>query len=71
VELNNLLDERDLSQVLGRAVSSIQKDRLRGGGVPFIRVGRQIRYRRSDLDQWLAARPVHSSTSDTGGSVTS
>jgi hypothetical protein len=66
VELNNLLDERELSLLLGRAVSSLQKDRLRGDGVPFIRVGRQVRYRRADVESWLASRPLHGSTSDPG-----
>jgi excisionase family DNA binding protein len=27
--------------------------------VPFIRVGRNVRYRRADLDAWLSARTVN------------
>jgi excisionase family DNA binding protein len=27
--------------------------------VPFVRVGRLIKYRRSDLDAWLASRTVN------------
>ena len=27
-------------------------------GLPFVRVGRSVRYRRADLDRWLDARTV-------------
>ena len=58
-----VLDENELSPVIRRAVSTIQKDRLIGGGVPFIRIGRQVRYRRSDVIAWLDALPTRQSTS--------
>jgi hypothetical protein len=37
--------------------------RLRGTGPRFVKVGRLVRYRRSDLDAWIAAR-VRGSTSE-------
>ncbi len=39
-----LWDDRDLSRFLKRSRSRIQKDRTEGRGVPFIRIGRLIRY---------------------------
>lgn len=47
------------------STSTLAKLRLRGGGPVFCRIGRAIRYRRSDLDKWLLATS-RSSTSDTG-----
>ena len=38
-----LLSDRDLERITGRSRSSWQKDRLTGGGIPFIRVGRLVR----------------------------
>lgn len=35
------------------SVSTLAKLRLRGGGPVFCRIGHAIRYRRSDLDEWL------------------
>ena len=59
-----LLDDRDVARLTGRARSSLQKDRLYGGGIPFIRLGRLVRYRPADVDAWLASRPTLRSTSD-------
>jgi predicted DNA-binding transcriptional regulator AlpA len=61
--LDPLLSDHDLELITGRARSCWQKDRLAGTGPRFIRVGRLIRYRRSDVDAWLTARTVNS-TSD-------
>ena len=62
--MDRLLTEKDVAQVTGRAVSTLQKDRCAGGGVPFVRVGRLVRYRESDVARYLASLPAHSSTSD-------
>lgn len=47
----------------GLAVATLEKRRLTGDGPPFVRLGRSIRYRVSDLDDWLASHIV-SSTSE-------
>ena len=59
----SLLSDREVAVLTGRARSTLQKDRLYGGGVPFVRVGRQVRYRQEDLAAWLAALPTLTSTS--------
>ncbi|MFC1491420.1 hypothetical protein ACFLQ0_02385 [Nitrospinota bacterium] len=50
----DFMPEEILSALLGRAVSSLQKDRLRGTGIPFIRIGRLIRYRKETVVLFLA-----------------
>lgn len=61
-----LLDENQLAEKLGlRSVRKLQKDRLSGVGIPFIRVGRLVRYRPSDVEAWIA-KNVRISTSDPG-----
>jgi predicted DNA-binding transcriptional regulator AlpA len=62
--IETLLSDRELSRLTGRSRSSLQKDRLTGSGIPFIRIGRLVRYRISDVQAWLAARPTLRSTSD-------
>jgi predicted DNA-binding transcriptional regulator AlpA len=59
-----LLSDRDLSRLTGRSRSALQKDRLAGTSIPFIRIGRLVRYRLSDVEAWLNARPSFLSTSD-------
>lgn len=47
----------------GLSVSTLEKLRVYGGGPKFLRLGRAVRYRTADLENWLAARVV-SSTSE-------
>jgi Helix-turn-helix domain len=58
-----LLDDWQVAEITGRARPTLQKDRLRGGGIPFVRIGRLVRYRRSDVGRWLAGlRTLHSTS---------
>lgn len=45
---------------LGLAVSTLNKWRCHGGGPVFIKMGRAVRYRAEDLDQFLIERLVES-----------
>jgi excisionase family DNA binding protein len=58
-----LLDDHEVARLTGRARSTLQKDRMRGGGIPFVRLGKLVRYRRADVGNWLAALPTRTSTS--------
>ena len=59
-----LLSDVDLEQLTGVKQSTWQKKRIFGGGPPFIRLGRMVRYRRSDVVAWIAAIPSRNSTSE-------
>ena len=59
-----LLNEHETSHVTGRAVSTLQKERVIGGGIPFVKIGRQVRYRREDVDTFLASLTPRRSTSE-------
>jgi predicted DNA-binding transcriptional regulator AlpA len=58
-----LLTESQLAQLIIRAVPTVQKDRLRGTGPHYIKIGRLVRYRPEDVRAWLAER-VRRSTSE-------
>jgi predicted DNA-binding transcriptional regulator AlpA len=64
-----LLSDRDLSGLTGRSRSSLQKDRLKGDSIPFVRIGRLVRYRLSDVETWLASLPSRRSTSEADEAV--
>lgn len=57
------VDEDAAAARIGLAVSTLQKKRVSGDGPPFVKLGRAVRYRLADLDAWVAARVV-SSTSE-------
>jgi predicted DNA-binding transcriptional regulator AlpA len=52
------LTEREVSERGLAAVKTLQKWRLNGEGPPYVKVGALVRYRRSDLEAWLASRTV-------------
>lgn len=58
-----ILTTREAAEVTGLAVPTLNKLRVYGGGPLFCKLGRSVRYRRVDLEEWLAARVV-SSTSE-------
>jgi predicted DNA-binding transcriptional regulator AlpA len=58
-----LLTEAQVSEILGRGVPTLQKDRVAGTGPQFIKMGRLVRYRPSDVQAWLTER-VRQSTSE-------
>jgi predicted DNA-binding transcriptional regulator AlpA len=62
--LDSLLSDRDVARITGRARSTLQKDRVAGIGIPYVRVGALVRYRESDIAAWLAALPTRRSTSE-------
>ncbi len=63
--LDPLLSDRDVERITGRARSTLQKDRVIGIGIPFVRIGRLVRYRQSDVTAFLDALPRCRSTSET------
>jgi hypothetical protein len=62
--LDPLLSDRDVERITGRARSTLQKDRVAGIGIPFVRFGRLVRYRQSDVTAFLEGLPSCRSTSE-------
>lgn len=60
-----LYDEGETAAFYRCAVSTLQKRRVHGDGVPFVKIGRLVRYRGRDIIEDIEFR-VRSSTSDTG-----
>jgi hypothetical protein len=48
-----LLTEKQTSRYLLRSLSALRRDRAAGSGPEFARIGRSIRYRKSDLDAYI------------------
>jgi predicted DNA-binding transcriptional regulator AlpA len=59
--LETLLDEVEISKMIGRSVPTLH--RLCGNGPPFIKIGRLVRYRPSAVQAWLDER-IRQSTSE-------
>lgn len=54
---NNLLTTKQASEYLGITVGSLAVWRTtKRYNIPYIKVGALIKYKKSDLDQWLESR---------------
>ena len=62
--METLLSDIDVSKLTKRARSTLQKDRVTGGGIPFVRIGRQVRYRSSDVERFIEDLSAVRSTSE-------
>lgn len=61
-----LLTEAETARLIGFSTRTLQKWRMIGEGPRFVRVtARAVRYRRSDIDEWIESR-LRTSTSDPG-----
>ena len=55
--MEDLLDPRDVSRILGISEASLTQMRYRGTGPAFLKVNaRTVRYRRTDVESWLVSR---------------
>lgn len=57
-----LWDENELAAKLNIAVSTLQKQRMRGDGIPYAKLGRLVRYRPQDVAAFLERRVVDSTS---------
>jgi len=56
-DLRPLLDSTQAAEALGISINTLGRDRLNGTlGVPFIKLGRSIRYHIDDLNDWVAKK---------------
>jgi phage terminase Nu1 subunit (DNA packaging protein) len=51
-----LSDEQALAELLDVSVRTLQTDRQRGDGIPFIKLGRSVRYDPKVVEQYLRAQ---------------
>lgn len=57
-----LYGEETIATHLDCGVKTLQAWRTRGGGLPFVKVGRLVKYRGKDVKDWIAKRTVCSTS---------
>ncbi len=63
------VDTREAARITGLAPATLNTLRSRGGGPPFMKIGRCVRYRAADLHRWLDERVVTSTADDVAGDI--
>jgi hypothetical protein len=60
IDLDALLNEVQAADFLNLSIRTLQAWRVKNAGPHFVRAGRAIRYRRSDLIAWIEANTISS-----------
>jgi hypothetical protein len=60
---DQLLTEIEAAQLRKQSVRTLQAERLRGRGCAFVKLGRSVRYRRTDVLRFIESH-LRSSTGD-------
>lgn len=57
-QMDDLIGVTELGKYLGGVSKDWIYQRTAGNEIPFVKVGRMIKFRRSDIDRWLSTRSV-------------
>ncbi|MBP9811360.1 helix-turn-helix domain-containing protein [bacterium] len=56
------VSEEELVRLFGLSRSYWQKSRVRGGGIPFYKIGRSVRYRLSEVEAFFESNRANSTS---------
>jgi hypothetical protein len=62
--LSTLFNQKIIAAVLSCSTQLLERNRWAGGGVPYLKIGRKVLYRKSDVLAFLKQQKVYQSTSD-------
>lgn len=58
-----LFSQLTVAAIRDCSLATIERDRWAGTGIPFLKIGRAVRYRKADICAWLERhKPVQSTT---------
>jgi len=63
-----LFSQQTIAAVLSCSTQLLERNRWAGIGVPYLKIGRKVLYRKSDVLDFLQQQKVYHSTSDEGQS---
>ena len=52
------IGEKEVALITGRALQTLRNDRHRGRGLPYVKMGRSIRYNLADVLNFMEARKI-------------
>lgn len=59
-----LFSQETVAAILDCSLATIERDRWAGSGIPFVKIGRLVRYRKTDICSWLEKHKSLKSTSE-------
>jgi predicted DNA-binding transcriptional regulator AlpA len=64
LESGSLLTSKEVAALIGKSESWLIRKRWEGGGIPYRKIGRHVRYEAQTVREWLLSQPLLTSTSD-------
>ena len=52
------LNENEVSRITRRALQTLRNDRHRRRGIPYVKVGRSVRYKLDDVYEFMESRRI-------------
>ena len=52
------INENQVSEITGRALSTLRNERSKGLGIPYIKLGRSVRYDLQDVIEFMEAHKI-------------
>lgn len=59
---NEYLNEVQVSQFTKRALSTLRNDRFNRRGIPYIKIGKSVRYSKEDVINFMEERKIHTNS---------
>ena len=57
-QTKELLNEKEVQREYGLNARTLQRERSLGTGVPYVKMGRRVLYKRTDLDKFIEKHTV-------------
>ncbi len=61
---STLFNQVIIAHVRDCSIATLERDRWAGGGIPFIKIGRAVKYKKADVVKWLDQHQTQASTSE-------
>jgi predicted DNA-binding transcriptional regulator AlpA len=55
---NRLMPQQEVAALIGMSPAWLEQCRFRKTGIPYVKLGRAVRYRLKDVMEWLEAHSV-------------
>ena len=57
-QIQKYINEHQVAEITGRALSTLRNERSRGLGIPYIKIGRSVRYDLTDVISFMDSHKV-------------
>lgn len=57
--MNQYLNEKQVKEITGRALSTLRNERFNRKGIPYVKIGRSVRYNAEDVIKFMEQRKIH------------